>query len=478
MPKALRPAGWGMPPTPRVLDVGGGLGDRPVSRREFMVCIGMLPVLASVTAASASSRLWRASPAPPPPARAMSRTGGALQIVAHQDDDLLFQSPDLVNDFAAGRSVRTVFVTAGDAAKDEAYWSSRERGSLAAYAQMAGVLDVWATSDAAVPGTAIRMQTRVGAPHISIIFMRLPDGNRTGTGMAEHNFESLMRLWNGSIASIHAVDGSATYTAASLRRTLTQLMIAFQATTVRTLDWSIAFGTGDNADHTATGLFARQAHRDYTSAHTLVAYEGYPAWTRRPDVAGVDLDAKRSAFLAYAGHDPLMCLEPWCPGDLVASLRLARQYVSASESIGNSARGAGVRVTASSQNTWTAQTATQAVDGFAVGSPGTRAKEWVTDGGGAGSWIQLDYPAPTTINGVVLYDRPNREDQITGGSLIFSDASTVSIGALPNNGSALTLRFPARITMSLRLLITSVSATTINVGLAEIETYDNMPPAS
>jgi len=470
--------GWTMADIPRVPGAGGGLVDVQVSRREFLVCIGIVPVFASLTTVYSPFGRWGASPASPTPDHARSGTGGALQIVAHQDDDLLFQSPDLVHDITAGRSVRTVFVTAGDAAKDEAYWSSRERGSLAAYAQMAGVTDAWATSDAGVPGTPIRMQTLIGAPRVSVVFMRLPDGNRTGTGMAEHNFESLMRLWNGSIASIHAVDGSATYTAASLCRAMTRLMTAFEATTVRTLDWSIAFGTGDNADHTATGLFVRQAHRDYGSAHSLFAYEGYPAWTRPPDLAGVDLAAKRSAFLAYAAHDPLMCLEPWCPGDLVASLRLARQYVTASESIGNSARGPGVRVTASSQNTWTAQTAAQVVDGFAVGSPGTRTREWATDGGGAGSWIQLDYPAPQAINGVVLYDRPNLDDQITGGTLVFSDASTVATGALPNNGSALTLRFPARITTSLRLLITSVSKTTRNVGLAEIETYDNMPPAS
>jgi hypothetical protein len=134
-----------------------------------------------------------------------------------------------------------------------------------------------------------------------------------------------------------------------------------------------------------------------------------------------------------------------------------------------------VRVTASSQNAWTGQTAANAIDGFAVGNSGIRAKEWATNGGGAGSWIQLDFPA--TINGVVLYDRPNLDDQITGGTLLFSDGSVVPTGALANNGSAQTIRFPARITTSLRLLITSVSASTRNTGLAQFETYGNMPPA-
>ena len=37
-----------------------------------------------------------------------------MQIVAHPDDDLLFQSPDLLHDVVGGKCVRTVFVTAGE----------------------------------------------------------------------------------------------------------------------------------------------------------------------------------------------------------------------------------------------------------------------------------------------------------------------------------------------------------------------------
>jgi len=262
-------------------------------------------------------------------------TAGAMQVVAHQDDDLLFQSPDLTQDVLGGRCVRTVFLTAGDAAQGEMYWRGREAGSLAAYAQMAGVADRWRSSDAGVPGHAVRLMTLADAPRVSVVFMRLPDGNRTGTGMLVHDHQSLRRLWEGDISRIDAVDGSATYTDASLTSTLTDLMTAFRPTTVRTQDWTIEFRHGDNADHTATALFAREADRGYRSAHTLLAYGGYPMWTRLPNVTGPDLIAKKNAFLAYADHDSLMCLEPWCPGDIVATLRLARQYVVASETTGD-----------------------------------------------------------------------------------------------------------------------------------------------
>ncbi|HEY8718236.1 PIG-L family deacetylase [Pengzhenrongella sp.] len=259
---------------------------------------------------------------------AQGRAGGAMQIVAHEDDDLLFQSPDLLHDVQGGRSVRTVFLTTGDAAKGRAYWSSRERGSLAAYAKMAGVADSWAASDARVSGHSILMRTLTAAPNISLVFMRLPDGNRRGTGMIRYGHQSLMRLWNGSIGSIAAVDGSAVYTSATLATTLTELMTDFRPTTLRAQDWTVSFGTGDNADHTAAALYTRLADQGYRSPHTMFAYAGYPSWVRDPNVTGVDLASKRAAFQAYALHDPMMCLKLWCAADVVASLRLAREYVT------------------------------------------------------------------------------------------------------------------------------------------------------
>ena len=411
----------------------------------------------------------------PTAAYASTCAGGALQIVAHEDDDLLFQSPDVLADIEAGRCVRTIYVTAGDAAQGSAYWHSRERGSQAAYAQMAGVANEWTTSSITVAGSSIRLQTLTASPQISLAFMRLPDGNRSGTGMVSHHHESLMRLWESAITSISAVDGSASYTDASLRSTLTALMVGFRPTTIRTQDWVAEFGQGDNADHIGTALYTRAAAQGYDSAHTLISYGGYPTWTRLPNVSGAELTAKQAAFHAYAAEDSSLCLRPWCADDLVYSLRLVRQYITATESPANSARRAGVVATASSQNRRAGQVAGKAVDGIALGFPSNRSKEWATVGGTSGSWIQLDYPTPTTINGVVLADRPNLEDQITGAVLQFSDGSEVATGPLPNNGSAVSLSFSARTTTSVRLTDTSVSATTRSEGLAELETYATMP---
>ena len=261
-------------------------------------------------------------------------TAHTMQVVAHPDDDLLFMNPDILRDIEAGHCVRTVFVTTGDAARDDSYWPRREEGIRAAYAIMAGADDAWTETTIAIAGNDLTTVTLDAAPAISLVFMRLPDGNRRGTGNRIHDFESLKRLWKGDIPTISAVDGTATYDRESLQRTLTGLMDDFEASTVRTQNWTIEFGAGDNADHTATALFVREAAQMSPTEHTLVAYLGYPSWRRTPNVSGHDLGVKAAAIVAYAAHDPKMCVEPQCVDAIVASIRAARQYVVVTEVLG------------------------------------------------------------------------------------------------------------------------------------------------
>ena len=128
-------------------------------------------------------------------------------------------------------------------------------------------------------------------------------------------------------------------------------------------------------------------------------------------------------------------------------------------------------VTASSQNTSTGQLATKAVDGSTLGYPTDYTHEWATVGQKSGAWLNLAWSSPQTLSSITLYDRPNLNDQVTGGTITFSDGSSVSVGVLPNDGSPLTLSFAAKTVTSLRFTITAVSSTTQNIGLAEIQAY-------
>jgi hypothetical protein len=129
--------------------------------------------------------------------------------------------------------------------------------------------------------------------------------------------------------------------------------------------------------------------------------------------------------------------------------------------------------TASSQNTSTGQLASSAIDGVISGYPNDTTAEWATVGGGVGSWLKLTWPVSYTISDVVLWDRPNLNDQVTSGTLTFSDGTVVSFSSLPNDGATgltVTLAAP-KATTSLLLTVTGVSSTTLNVGLSEIQAF-------
>src|SRR5262249_28375601 len=139
--------------------------------------------------------------------------------------------------------------------------------------------------------------------------------------------------------------------------------------------------------------------------------------------------------------------------------------------IGTSTPDLALTAKATASSAASGQGAAKAIDGVISGYPADSSKEWATNAGKAGSWLKLTWTTAQTIDTIVLYDRPNARDQITGGNIAFSDGSSVAVGSLPNDGSAYTLTFAAKTVTTLQLNITSVSSTTENVGLAEIQVY-------
>lgn len=133
-------------------------------------------------------------------------------------------------------------------------------------------------------------------------------------------------------------------------------------------------------------------------------------------------------------------------------------------------------VTDSSETPQYGQLGVKAVDGIVDGSPGDYTKEWATQGQLAGAWINLNWGVPVTTGQVVLYDRPNLTDNITSGTLSFSDGSSVPVGQLPNDGSPLTVTFSARSVTWMRFTVNT--AVGLNIGLAEIAVIGSTTPAS
>lgn len=69
-----------------------------------------------------------------------------MNLVAHEDDDILFIASPTYTDVAARRCLTTVFLTAGDDGLGASYWQAREDGAMAAYAKMASVANSWTTA--------------------------------------------------------------------------------------------------------------------------------------------------------------------------------------------------------------------------------------------------------------------------------------------------------------------------------------------
>lgn len=240
---------------------------------------------------------------PPVHAQTSSCSHTTLNIVAHADDDLLFLSPDLLSDIQ-NRCVVTVFVTAGDGNRGTSYWQSRESGAKAAYAKMRGSSN-WSTTDAGISGH--RMPVASLGSSVRLVFMRLPDGGTAGSGFSNNSNQSLQKLWLGNISSIKAVDGSSSYSRQELINTIGQLMTKYKPDQIHTLNYAEGFDGRDHSDHYAVGFFVLEAHKQYSTRHTLTGYRGYSTASLAANISGSRLTNKQAAFFTYASFDQGVC---------------------------------------------------------------------------------------------------------------------------------------------------------------------------
>ena len=259
-----------------------------------------------------------------------------MNVVAHEDDDLLFMNPDLLHDIKAGHCVRTVYVTAGDAGGDEFYWLSREQGSQAAYGKMIGTPNaLWVQRVIKVGEKAyITIANPKDNPSISLVYLRLPDGNLKGQGFSKSAHESLNQLNIGSINNMTSVTKQSDYNSQKLRDTLVRLMGVYAPGEIRTQSDLPGQQFPDHSDHRAVGRFTQQAYVEYETKHfdnkvkiPLKFYMGYPVHEHPQNVFGTDLEEKEAAFLAYAAFDGGVCQNALqCSKNSAYDAYLKRQY--------------------------------------------------------------------------------------------------------------------------------------------------------
>jgi LmbE family N-acetylglucosaminyl deacetylase len=259
-----------------------------------------------------------------------------MNVVAHQDDDLLFMSPDLLHDISQGHCIRTIYITAGDAGRGNYYWLSREEGSEAAYSKMAGLGGtIWVHRILRLPGGQfLTIASPRGNSRISLVFMHLPDGNIKGDGFSASHFESLAKLESGKVSQLHAIDGQSVYSGGQLADALSDLMQTYLPSEIRTQANYIGQQFPDHSDHMAVGRYVKKAYAKFETeqyenrvAIPLKFYIGYPVHEMPENVADTDLSDKQAAFFAYARFDGGVCQSlDMCIRTPTYNAYLRRQY--------------------------------------------------------------------------------------------------------------------------------------------------------
>jgi len=238
-----------------------------------------------------------------------------LQTVAHEDDDILFMNPDLLQGVKQGDCIRTIYFTAGDAGTDQAYWLGREEGAKAGYAYL---LDddkpEWRSRDVQLSEhhqvKIARLQSKQN--RVSLVFVRLPDGNVNGNGFASDHMQSLQKLAKGVIPSIHSIDDTSEYTREEILAALVQIMEHYSPAVVRTQGLhNIGNTVADHSDHLMVGQLTEEAFGRYKANRfeaSIQHYVGYTVRERPANVTGDDLLFKKLIFFTYSQHDASTCL--------------------------------------------------------------------------------------------------------------------------------------------------------------------------
>jgi hypothetical protein len=214
------------------------------------------------------------------PVTALAADGGksdkvSFYFAAHEDDWQLFMNPTAFEDVigAAGKTV-FVHVTAGDdglgvgsGGRKHPYYLARENGALDAIRFMADA-DKTPINDTAGPMTFNGHPVfRVSYLNTIGYFLRLPDGNGSGSGFAGTGFQSLRRFADGDIKTLSAVDGSTVYRGWSDLVATVHEIINYERghaplVQLNVADLDARINPDDHSDHLMTAKVALDAAKD------------------------------------------------------------------------------------------------------------------------------------------------------------------------------------------------------------------------
>ncbi|MEU9983199.1 PIG-L family deacetylase [Streptomyces sp. NPDC050856] len=333
------------------------------------------------------------------------RTAGTavVQIMAHPDDDLFFMNPDTAQSIAAGHSLTSVYLTAGESdgrnarrqdprppADKPAYAEARQNGIRAAYAEMAtgNRTSPWdRTSIATAGGGRAELDTLRAKPQISLVWVQL----REAGSITDDRPHSLRGLWDGRIRALNSqlaagspVRSGFSYSKGQVVDTVAGLLTRFRPTFVRMMDPTPGRNDesgklSDHQDHMYGARFAQAALARYAASpgHPPVAVQNYLGYSTGGLPHSLDprsVAAKLRALKTYAWMDHTdYCGDPAGCGDRKVAARPAGHGWAQS-----------VRYTRSDSTTWLQQGAKGELYAFSVLDG--RLVVWRKAAGPSGAW--------------------------------------------------------------------------------------------
>jgi LmbE family N-acetylglucosaminyl deacetylase len=206
-----------------------------------------------------------------------------LVVVAHEDDDLLFMQPDLIEAVRSGKGATNVYVTAGNGSHGASAANPRYAGLMEAYGEAAGDHD-WNCGWIEIAGHEAQ-HCRLEAENVSLVFLGYPDGGIPG----DLPF-SLLKLWQGDITSATTVaDRTTVYDRDSLIDTVAKIIELTQPAVVHTLDLTAGHNY-DHTDHMIVGALTALALARTTAEPDVIAYRGYNIASEPIDKSGALFD--------------------------------------------------------------------------------------------------------------------------------------------------------------------------------------------
>jgi hypothetical protein len=236
----------------------------------------------------------------------LSAQNTKVYVSAHPDDWQLFMNPNAYYDLQKPEN-KVVFlhITAGDAGSgtgNTSYYLAREEGSLRAIRFMCNAINYELKQGSEMNATQVLINGHLVLRYVYsnavAYFLRLPDGNYTGVGYPIHNDGSLKKFYEGSVASISAIDYSTKYESLNdLIKTIGDL-VTLESKEIGEITFNIAdtnaeINPEDHSDHINSSLIMQNVAKQLKMPSVRL-YEEYATNKK-------DLNVFDDGFLISAG---------------------------------------------------------------------------------------------------------------------------------------------------------------------------------